>query len=277
MTLGQRLSDQTCPHGLVWLAALGSLLLLASVRVTAGTEFAVTSLALLPVMFVAWVAGRFCGILAAGAATAMWFAADLLSDVGDLRSWVLWANSVARLATYCLVAFLVAWVRALLERERAHAMRDELTGLANRRMFIECGEREMERSRRYQHAAAVLFVDLDNFKQLNDGHGHETGDAALRAAAGALHSQARTADIVARMGGDEFAILLPEVDQEASQEAAARMEGAVNAALAPFHGVTASVGVAWFEAPPTSITEMLGAADSQMYRSKCARRSASTH
>jgi diguanylate cyclase (GGDEF)-like protein len=254
-----------------WLAAVASLMILGSVRVSARTEFAVTSLAILPVMLLAWVSGRCGGLFAAALATAMWLCADLVSEIGDLDSWVLWANTAARLATYSLVALLVARVQTLLARERAHATRDELTGLANRRMFFEAGEREVGRSRRYQHPAAVLFLDLDHFKQLNDSLGHSVGDAALCAAAQALRAEARTADTVARFGGDEFAVLLPEVDQVAAHEAAARIATAVNAAVSSFPGVSASVGVAWFGAPPP-FEEMVRAADAHMYRAKRQRR-----
>ena len=263
---------------LSWIAlltAIGLLVLLASVRVTSRAEFAVTSLALLPVLLVTWVTGRTAGLLVASLATVTWLAADVVSGVGDWGSWVLWANVAVRLATYSLVAVLAAKVRMLLEREHEHATRDELTGLANRRNFLAAGEREVQRSRRYAHPLALVFLDLDRFKQLNDREGHAAGDAALRATAQALLGAARTTDLVARLGGDEFAVLLPEIDRAAAGDAASRMSAAVDAALAAaFPGVSASTGFAWCGGPIPPISELIRTADSRMYEAKCRRRGA---
>jgi diguanylate cyclase (GGDEF)-like protein len=258
---------------IAWPTAIGVLVLLASIRVTSKADFAVTSLALIPVLLVTWVIGRSQGLLVAVLATATWFCADVFADVSDLGSWVPWANAAVRLATYSLLAVLAAKVSQLLEWERESATRDELTGLANRRNFLRAGEFEVQRSRRYAHPVAIVFLDLDQFKGLNDSQGHAAGDAALRTTAQALLGVARTTDCVARLGGDEFAVLLPEVDREAARDAATRMSAAVDGALeSAFPGVSASVGVAWFGNPAPPIAEMIKTADSLMYESKRHRR-----
>ncbi len=268
------LSGHAWLRWITWPTAIGLLALLASVRVTTSAEFAVTSLALLPVLLVTWVIGRRGGLLVATLATGMWLAADVVSNIDDLGSWVLWANAAVRLATYSLVAALTAKVRSLLDREHERATRDELTGLANRRHFLDVGESAVQRSRRYAHPVAIVYLDLDHFKQLNDREGHAAGDAALRATARALLGVARATDLVARLGGDEFAVLLPEVDRGSAHDAAIRMSAAVDAALGTaFYGVSASIGVAWFGDPAPPISELLQTADSLMYQSKCHRRS----
>jgi diguanylate cyclase (GGDEF)-like protein len=119
---------------------------------------------------------------------------------------------------------------------------------------------------------AIVYLDLDQFKRLNDREGHTAGDAALCTTARALLGVARATDVVARLGGDEFAVLLPEVDRGAARDAAKRMSAAVNAALdAAFPGVSASIGVAWFGNPVPPMLQMIKAADSLMYESKCHR------
>ncbi len=153
-------------------------------------------------------------------------------------------------------------------REHKRATHDVLTGLINRRAFVEAGATESARARRYRHSLAVAFLDLDNFKQLNDTHGHQTGDNALRAAALAATGALRNSDIVARLGGDEFAILLPETGFAAAQEVGEKLSKAVNGALSIFPPVACSIGVACFEKSDRQFSEMLQAADELMYEVK---------
>lgn len=170
--------------------------------------------------------------------------------------------------TYSLVALLAAQARLQFERERQNATQDALTGLQNRRAFLEIGASEVERSKRYAHPLAVVFLDLDDFKQLNDTKGHDAGDVALRATAGALLGALRSVDRVARLGGDEFAVLLPEIRYDAAVEAGRKISIAVNNALGDFPPVRASIGVAWFEEVDRAFPAMLKAADELMYEAK---------
>ncbi len=254
-----------------WLAwsIFGSVIfLLGAARSVTDADFAFASMALLPVLVIAWVGGKRNGLIAASLAAAMWTVADVVSDRQFSSLWIPWTNAVTRWMTYSLVAFLVAQVRLQLEREHKHASRDVLTGLHNRRAFLEAGAAEVERSKRYSHPLAVTFLDLDKFKQINDSKGHDAGDAALRAVARALFGSMRSGDHVARLGGDEFAVLLPEISDEAAAETGRKISMAVNAALEAFPPVKGSVGVAWFETADRLFPEMLKAADELMYEVK---------
>jgi diguanylate cyclase (GGDEF)-like protein len=122
--------------------------------------------------------------------------------------------------------------------------------------------------RRYEHSLAIVFIDLDNFKQLNDTRGHSAGDAALRVTANALHTKLRLSDSVARLGGDEFAIVLPEIDYAAAVDAGRKISAAIRTALADYPPVTASVGVAWFNRACPRFDTMVAAADRLMYEVK---------
>jgi diguanylate cyclase (GGDEF)-like protein len=266
-----------------WFVCLAALFLLGLLRVATDAEFTFSSLAILPVLAIAWIGGRASGLFVASLATAMWIAADILSDRQFGSQWIPWTNAAMRLMTYGLVALLVAQVRLLFEREHLHATHDALTGLKNRRAFLEAGDSEVERAMRYPHAMAVIFLDLDDFKQLNDSRGHAAGDMALQATAKALLAALRSSDRVARLGGDEFGILLPETEYAAALEAARKISTAANAALDAFPPVRISTGMAWFESADRSFSDMLKSADDLMYEVKasgkhdmCSRRFAAT-
>jgi diguanylate cyclase (GGDEF)-like protein len=128
--------------------------------------------------------------------------------------------------------------RRRAERAEDEALRDALTGCANRRAWDAALEAEEQRCRRYGHPAAVIVVDLNWFKQVNDNAGHDAGDALLRACARVLAEDAREVDVVARLGGDEFGVLLVETDAQGARARAERLRLALHAA-----GVDAALGL----------------------------------
>lgn len=251
-----------------WSACVGVIFLLGLLRTATDADFTFASLAMLPVLVIAWTEGKKSGLFVAFLAAAMWTVADIASEREFSTQWIPWTNAVTRLMTYSLVAILAAKVRQQFEKEHEHATHDGLTGLQNRRAFLEAGASEVERAKRYAHAMAVIFLDLDDFKRLNDSQGHDAGDAALRATARALLGALRSSDRVARLGGDEFAVLLPETGYDAAVEAGRKASIAVNAALAAFPPVKVSVGVAWFETADCLFPAMLKVADELMYEVK---------
>ncbi|HRI52198.1 MAG TPA: GGDEF domain-containing protein [Pseudomonadota bacterium] len=119
-------------------------------------------------------------------------------------------------------------MRAAYERERRLALTDPLTGASNRRFFVEFAQREIERLRRYGLPFSLCYLDLDNFKDVNDQYGHSTGDDLLRQLVQALASQVRASDLVARMGGDEFALLLPQTDAAGALAAVSKLRDAID-------------------------------------------------
>lgn len=251
-----------------WSICVIALFLLGVLRIATDAEFSFASLALLPVFVIAWIGGKWNGLFIAFLAAVMWGVGDIVSERQFGAPWIPWANAVTRLMSYILVALLVAQVRLLFEREHELATSDTLTRLQNRRAFFEAGAFEVDRSKRYGHPLAVVFLDLDDFKQLNDTKGHDAGDAALKATAGALLGVLRSSDRVARLGGDEFAVLLPEIGYDAAIEAARKISIAVNNALRHFPPVRGSIGVAWFGDAHRTFPAMLKAADELMYEVK---------
>ncbi|MGH9901603.1 MAG: diguanylate cyclase [Pyrinomonadaceae bacterium] len=149
------------------------------------------------------------------------------------------------------------------------AFTDHVTGLANRRRFERQLEREVTRTTRYGRQFCLLLIDIDNFKRVNDTYGHDAGDEAIRFLASALQSGTRGIDMAARVGGDEFAIILPETDFAKGLEVAERLRAAVAAMDVPVAGrITASFGLAEFPLCARDRRELYAAADAALYEAK---------
>lgn len=252
----------------VWAAGISVVVGLGTLRTATDAEYAFASLVIIPVVAVAWIGGTKGGLVFSVLAAAMWISTDLVMQRQFSAPWIPYLNGLTRLATYGFVAYLTGRVRALMTLTQDMASHDGLTGLLNRRAFFDAGEEEVMRSRRYAHPLTVVFLDLDDFKQLNDSQGHKAGDNALMAVAIALKRQLRATDRIARLGGDEFAVLLPEISYQAATETGNKLAGAVNAALTVFPPASVSVGIAWFESATHGFPAMLEAADALMYQIK---------
>jgi diguanylate cyclase (GGDEF)-like protein len=177
-------------------------------------------------------------------------------------------SGLERSAAYGALALRNA---ALMESVQRLAATDGLTGIANRRAFEGTLERELARATRAAEYVSLVLVDLDHFKALNDGLGHQAGDRVLRAAATALAAQCREFDTPARYGGEEFAVILPGCGPEQAQDIAERLRLAVGATPSPTP-VTASAGVATFPAHAGDADSLVRAADEALYAAKRAGR-----
>jgi diguanylate cyclase (GGDEF)-like protein len=151
---------------------------------------------------------------------------------------------------------------------------DPLTGLANRHRFFDAAAAEIKRSRRRGSPPAVLMLDLDHFKGINDSLGHEAGDAALRRVAMLCRTLLRSQDLACRLGGEEFAVLLPETGAEGALALAERMRRAVEGLRLDQDGaqLTVSVGVAVVAGEEPSVNPALARADRALYAAKRAGR-----
>jgi len=152
------------------------------------------------------------------------------------------------------------------------AMVDELTGLPNRRSFFNRGNIEISRSRRYQVPLSLIMLDIDHFKVINDTYGHEAGDITLHQLAAILRKYIRDVDLPARLGGEEFGILLPNTRQADAAVLAERLRKAVAEECCQYEGtnvpITGSFGVAEFEMEMKNLDELFRAADTAMYQAK---------
>lgn len=183
---------------------------------------------------------------------------------------------MAKFTPFLLVAYLTTMLSADLHYAKRMFQRlaqtDELTGIYNRRAMMALVEDELEKATRYSRPFSVLMIDADNLKQVNDRHGHDVGDRLVKAVAAALKEQVRASDRIARVGGDEFFVLMPETGRDRALEAANRICAAISA-VAVMHGTerittTASIGLASFPEDGTTVEELRERADFAMYRSK---------
>jgi len=148
------------------------------------------------------------------------------------------------------------------------ATHDPLTTVLNARAFASQVAQELGRNRRYGRPLALIYLDLDDFKRVNDAHGHATGDAVLRLVADAMRGAVRQADFVGRLGGDEFGVLMPETDGSVAHSVANRLAGGIRTVFRGTPSVTASIGVVAVTGTEAGSDELLRKADQAMYEAK---------
>lgn len=247
-----------------------------SVDYLTGYEISLSILYLAPVAFAAWYGGARVGTAIAAISAAVWF----MADVGPGHTYShpaipVW-NALVRLGIFLIVALLLHALRARLTAAQSLALRDPLTGLLNSRGFAERVEYTMTLARRDVTPFAVAYLDLDNFKRVNDEHGHDAGDRLLQAVAKALKDAVRESDAVARLGGDEFAVLLPDTDATGAQVLVAKLWQTVQRSVAG-SAAGCSIGVVTFTQAPVGAELVIRAADRLMYEVKSAGKNAVAH
>ena len=252
------------------LAVFGSLVvLLVALATNLGGDDSLSLYLFVVIALLAWFSTRRAAALSAVTAVGVWLAIDLLRGFSALDPLALYLHAVVRsILCGCVIAIVAAFKEAL-QRERELARTDPLTGVANARWFAELANGEIRRAQRYPHPFSVAYVDLDNFKNINDRFGHTTGDAVLRTVAQTIKSNIRVVDVVARLGGDEFALVLPETGADAAPIAMQKLRGILLEAME--HGqwpVTFTIGLVTFLQPPESVREMIRATDALMYEGK---------
>ncbi|MBU0495737.1 MAG: diguanylate cyclase [Chloroflexi bacterium] len=234
-----------------------------------GYELGLSLFYLLPISLVAWFVGRNLGLTAALAGAITWLIADIASGHPYLLPGVPYWNAAIRLGIFTIVALLLSVLKGALERERRLSRTDYLTGAVNGRYFLELLQREIDRSRRYQHPFTVAYMDLDDFKLVNDRWGHATGDQLICVVVRSIQDQLRQQDVIGRIGGDEFMLLLPETDQDAAQVVITRIHHHVLADMQQHAWpVTCSIGVVTYRAAPDTADQVIQAADGVMYAVK---------
>jgi diguanylate cyclase (GGDEF)-like protein len=211
-------------------------------------------------LFAAYYLGRVATAFQVGIIALAYTATLIAIDPGPIAT-SRWLTTVGLTAGSAVVVRLLAErIDRLVAELRHAAATDPLTGLLNRRAFEEHVERELARTRRSDEAFSLLLIDVDRFKDLNDRFGHAAGDDALTTLAGRLAGAVRGADIVARIGGDEFAVLLPGTGADGARETADR--------LAAGTGVPISIGAATYGLDGRTADDLGRAADSALYANK---------
>ena len=222
---------------------------------------------LAPITLATWFVGRGWGQAISVLSTFVWFESDFVVRYPYLIIF-LW-DAVVKLGFFLVINHLLLALKSSYEREKQLARTDALTGIVNRRFFLELLQAEMSRSIRYSYPVTLAYIDLDNFKSINDQFGHNTGDELLCLITKIISKNIRLSDTVARLGGDEFALLLPQTNFEQAQNALPRVWQELTETIKnQGWGVGFSIGAVTFVTIPDRVDTLIDYADKLMYTIK---------
>ena len=252
-------------------------LIMGLIDIATGYEYSFSVFYLIPVSVAVWYDNTKVTVLSILGATCMWLYADFSSGHQYTQTLAPYWNAFVRLAFFSVVAILLFKVRGSLIAMTKMAMRDSLTALSNSRAFQMQYDDIRRNSHKSSHGFAVGVIDLDGFKKINDSLGHSKGDDVLVAFAEILKKATRSTDIVARMGGDEFIVILKRTDAKGAEEYSARLRRAFNeSGLKEQSGVDFSMGIILFDHLPEDLDDATHAADMLMYKAKALGKSQTT-
>jgi diguanylate cyclase (GGDEF)-like protein len=228
----------------------------------------ITLLYLLPLLLTSWLVNAQAGIILSLMSSLLWMFYDV--SVGSVNATPLFHawQAVIRFVLFLMIAIIASRLRQELHKERNLSRIDELTNLANRRHFFETLNLELQKLKRYRHPLTLMYIDVDDFKSINDRFGHDAGDDLLRLIASILKKHTRAYDLAARLGGDEFALLLPETDFRHARETVTALHKRLETAQQEELQVTFSIGSMTFVDAPESADEAVRMADELMYSVK---------
>ncbi|MEX0606361.1 MAG: diguanylate cyclase [Marinobacter sp.] len=240
-----------------------------------GYEVAMSLFYLGPVTIAAWYCGRLAGSSVAVLSCMSWFIADLGAGQPYSHPAIPFWNSLIRFGFFYITGLLVTELRTSLRLRERLARTDGLTGLYVRREFDSRLKHDLAMAQRSESAITLAYVDVDDFKAVNDAHGHAGGDLVLRTIGRVLRSSVREVDTAARVGGDEFALILPDTDGFGAQQVISKLTRELHEALeANNFGVTCSIGVVTILDSDTAPEQAVAAADELMYQVKLKGKSA---
>ena len=234
-----------------------------------GPEISFSIFYVLPIAVAAWYGSRTVGILIAVVVAATLNIVEVMSGVVYSHPLIVYWNSIASFGIVLILAYLFSDIRERLQKERRLADTDSLTGALNRRRFYQHVENEIQRASRYGHPFTIAYIDLDNFKTVNDSYGHPVGDDLLSTVGRVMAAHARDTDITARLGGDEFAILFVETGLDEAANAFGKIHARLLAEMRRSGWpVTFSIGMVTYETAPVDVRQVLKQADETMYAAK---------
>ena len=257
------------PKAFVVSTVLLGLFAVGYIDMISGIEIRVFPLYFLPLIYGAWHVGKVETIVYALLATCLWVLAQAMSGNIYSHSYIWAINFITQGSAFLLVSLLVSRLRKGLINERELSRTDTLTGLPNRLSFQNHAGILLSFCTRKKLPVSLAFIDLDNFKQVNDGFGHHEGDRILIKVAGILAASFRSSDLLARMGGDEFVIFLPDTKDDVANSVLEIVRLQLNQTpelLA--HSVTASIGLVSYDIAPMELKDMIKHADELMYVAK---------
>jgi diguanylate cyclase (GGDEF)-like protein len=224
---------------------------------------------LIPIGITTWVADKFSGIAISVISAITNLVVNQKSYIYYLHPFIPYWNTIVVLGFFLFANYLLTNQKITLKNLEKLARTDALTGLTNRLFFLDLANIEINKSLRHQEPLTIAYFDIDNFKTVNDQFGHSVGDRLLCLVANTAKNNLRNIDIIARFGGDEFAILLPRTSYDVAEIVLQRLKSTLLASMEQQNwSVTFSIGAITFNTPPTSVSQMIEKADNLMYSAK---------
>jgi diguanylate cyclase (GGDEF)-like protein len=234
-----------------------------------GNEFSFSLFYLIPISLTTWYVNRLTGIFFSVLSALTWLAADIF--VGEIYSFtfIYFWNTMIRFGFFIVTVYLISELHKTQKAVEFLARMDYITEAINSRYFHELLEIELNRSSRYNLSFTLVYLDLDNFKLVNDRFGHDKGDNLIKFIVDGLKSQLRNTDVVARLGGDEFVILFPATGQQEAEVVMSKISRYLEEQLRQKYSfVTFSAGAVTYISTPNSTEEAIKIADELMYSVK---------
>lgn len=223
-----------------------------------GVEVAFSLFYLIPIFFITWYVNAKNAVIAGLVSAIVWQFSNFWAGETVSSYWIFLWNAVTRLAIYLLFSFLLLELKELFENNITLSETDFLTKTVNSSAFSEMISKEIQRNQRYGGDFTLIYIDIDHLNKINHKFGHSVGDKLLRKVAAVMRSNLRVTDIVGRPGGDEFAIFLPQTDEEQAKVVIRKIEDFLKAEMKRNNwNVTFSIGVITCEEPPDNADNLI--------------------
>jgi diguanylate cyclase (GGDEF)-like protein len=240
---------------------LFSTIVIGTLDILSGDTFSLALFYLIPIGFFAWFLSLNIALMNTLACTIVWSASNQVMGIAPLIS-----NIVTNLGFYTIFSIMIHYSRIMYEHEKVLSRTDHLTGLLNNRSFYEVAQNYLCIMKRRKSPFSIAFIDLDNFKEINDQYGHDAGDEALKDFAESIVSTLRVTDKAARFGGDEFVVMFPDTDSASIDIIMKKINERVKARMSAYnYNLSFSAGVICCSESVHTIDELVKMADKLMY------------
>jgi diguanylate cyclase (GGDEF)-like protein len=242
------------------------LILIACIDYQVPSEISLAIFYLLPISLMTWFVSKEAGLVTCVLSAIAELITNLNTKNTESNFFVPYWEAVVNLIIFLTISYLLFELHSTLAQEKKLERIDYTTGVANKRLFLELARLELKKAYRYRHPLTVVYLDVDNFKKINEALGYRVGDKLLKTAAVTIKNNLRETDFLGRVGGDEFVILLPGSGYEPSHLVISRIQKQLLAAMKKNKWqATFSIGAVTYVNPPRSVDAMLQQADHLMY------------